>query len=811
MEVSNIYITTYLESIMVHRGHLIEDWESGSGLSRLKDMLLLTTDAVENIGDTAYESLTGLELDQEGVIRKRRKKWEPEQLERNLSNAFICFEWTEAMKSFALLLRDLMVQHQKAEKLFRNGQVDSEKYQLQKDESVNTLDEALAFIRPFFIQKMNAFGTDDKALHKIYEGYELQDNPWPVYRPQFEALGKQAEELIQIDKRINEIDRSFEQIRTLISNTPQLCQKEFQQFIAKAQKAKDYVDNNLEEKPGAVAVFLEDLENEIKLPDHLGTYNQEMNEKLAPLEGKLNLPVGILGGHILNKEIDFHRKVKQWTEAEMQPLLYEVWEHTENLEGGLKMALINIRNRASILAKGDKESIALQGDKEQSIQPLKNFLFRAKEWVTKIEKLEQEIKLRLHKDFHFVNAYDNKQEFLSSSLQSALKNLHFGESGVVLFFKNTYQKFVGFFRNVWKDVRKEETLSTSEKIVRAIESQSLTIQENQYASIFLTKGYIGESFWVGRQDLLDRFKEIVKSWEMGFRGGVLLTGNRLAGKSLFGEKISNMHFPKNTMRIVPNNLIKVHGRKIMADYELSPVLDFIFKHSEGEKTLIWIDDLELWTNHEVPLGKNIRALRDFVDNAPAHFFFVVSMSNWLKAHLQNLYQVDLLFQAEINLDHMDKEEVARAIMIRHGATHKKLIDELGSDLQPADLQDKINKVYKAAYGNIGEALNFWIANTEEIDSDNVRFEKITNYPLPDFLTPDASVLLSAIMLQKITTDYRLRRLFGTPYRSKYKSTLQRLVSLKILVRNMDGTLVVNECIANELAYMLDHKKYLVFS
>jgi len=424
--------------------------------------------------------------------------------------------------------------------------------------------------------------------------------------------------------------------------------------------------------------------------------------------------------------------------------------------------------------------------------------------------LENQIKDRVDVNFFLSPIYDPEEEFLPVSMQSTFNNLDIGQNRIILFFQNQYNRLRNFVRRIQRDVEKEGTLSQSEKVVRAIESLSVKEPESQYNNIFQTKGYVGESFWVGRAEPLQHLHGIIEMWEKGFRGGVMLVGQRLSGKTLFGEKVAHLHFPKNTIRVVTNSLVKVRGKKMVTGFDLGEILDFIKNNTINEKALVWIDDLELWANESISLGQNVRALKDFMDTYSGQLFCMVSMSNWVKSHLNHLYQIEASFQAEINLDKMERPEISKAIMIRHGATHKLLVDENGEELSAPVFQDKVNKVFKSAGGVIGDALNRWVVGMQELDEEKVKHEILPSYNLPDFLNPDVSVLLTAIFLQKITTDYRLRRLFGSPFNNKYKSILRRLISLKIVVRNLDGTLEINDCIANDLARDLSMKKYLQF-
>jgi hypothetical protein len=65
-------------------------------------------------------------------------------------------------------------------------------------------------------------------------------------------------------------------------------------------------------------------------------------------------------------------------------------------------------------------------------------------------------------------------------------------------------------------------------------------------------------------------------------------------------------------------------------------------------------------------------------------------------------------------------------------------------------------------------------------------------------------------MEKRTNEYRLRKLFGSPFQEKFNFIIQRLISIGILTRHIDGWLEVNEVVVNEVGKILEEKNYLKF-
>jgi hypothetical protein len=316
-------------------------------------------------------------------------------------------------------------------------------------------------------------------------------------------------------------------------------------------------------------------------------------------------------------------------------------------------------------------------------------------------------KKRLAESFRLSGIYQQGSEFLPVALQTTIQQFSLDQNKWAKLLKNWFVKRTQFFRNLRHTVHQEETLSISEKAARYIKARAGDGANYQYANIFITKDYIGESFAVGRTKELNHFGTLVVNWRSGFRGAVCITGKRFSGKSLFGEVAANRYFHGKTIRLSPNEAVRVQGRKLDATHDVEACLAFVKKYSLNTHPLVWIDDLEHWSDPEIPLARNVRMLIKFMDDHADDIFFMVSMSNWLKAHLDTFLDFEKAFQAKINLDRMELADIRQAILIRHGATHKKLVNENGETLTPQEFNKITTAIYRETEGNIGEALSRW--------------------------------------------------------------------------------------------------------
>lgn len=741
------------------------------------------------------------------LLLENNDAFSKERLELMLTN----YAWLPQMKSYLLLWRDTIFQVKKAIVLRWDNVLTIEEFNVFKQQAYQVIEEATLHLVNF-IDKQVAFISESRrnSIKAQITEWGLQNNPMKVYESQIKRIEEQCQKLMEDFKTLEINQQGFKNIYQLINNNIERYQMIVQKREGSATETIDFITSNILTKKGKIATHIRHLENNIEYNNNQEAFSTEFEKALLNITGRANISISTNDGFLQTKEISFQRKVKQWTEAEILPLMYEVWEIMEFITDNLKMAMMNIQNRASIIAQEQQTELSQKSIQDVS-SPLSIFLKRTDKWREELEPLLNLIKERLEDNFKLSIIYHTKNDFLPIPLQSTLNSYWFADSKYYQELNKYYKIVAQRVQQFISSVEQETTLSSSEKIVRYVQTKKTSNENYHYSSIFLTKGYIGEAFWIERKLEMQHIKGLIDQWRLGFRGSLLLHGQRFSGKTLFGEMVANRYFSNNLIRLSPNSIIHFNGRKLQTTYDLETALEFIKKYNTNLQPLVWIDDLELWASTDCLITENIRTLKKYIDNNSHNIFFMVSMSNWTKEHFNKIHEIEKVFQADFNLDRMNVEETQRAILIRHGATHRTLVDENRIEVSQNQLRKMTQRVAKSVNGNIGEALNLWANSIKQIEEDNVKFDFHQNYPIPDFINPDIGIVLSSIMMEKRTSEYRLSKLFGQRFQEKYRNIIQRLISVGLLVRHLDGNLEVNEVVVNEVGRLLEREKYLKFS
>ncbi|MEZ4983723.1 MAG: hypothetical protein R2795_01585 [Saprospiraceae bacterium] len=706
------------------------------------------------------------------------------------------YEWMPAAKSFVLLfLRDTALECQKAHLLWLDNRMTNASYEKWHQSAHATLVQASSELSDYYDTLLAAYPAQNRTTQQQLDRWKHQDLPWPVYKEQFIMVGQQIagiekQAAFLLDKR-----PLIQQIEQLITINISDCEQELKSLNTIAQQGLAF--------DGATDVaipFVEELENSIPQTQYGVSCNQEVEQAVKRLPGDISIMIGSKAGQLTTKELNLQKFINRWLDAEVFPLLYEIWELTINIRNNLKMALVNIRNRAVILS-GENKSNASEGN--ALFLPLANFQQQLQLLQQELSNLQSTLRERMEGNFCLSNLYQKEELFLSVPFSSNITQFRKSQNALGTLIANWWKVGQQTVEKGLAKLRAEDALGHAEKISRHIYQRTPRAHNHPYTSIFLTKGYVGESFWVGRQQEMERMDTLITRWLDGYRGAALLTGPRLCGKSLFGDVVSNRYFPTSTLQLHPNSHFHWKGKRYYCGYNLKDALEVIARHSTDQKPLVWIDDLELWHDHQYNISLNVATLQHYIDRYANRIFFMVAVGNPLATLLETTHQFSHAFQAVVPLDTMPFEAIRQAVSIRHGATHKVMVQgEENMAVGPGEFNAFVQQVFRQSAANIGETLNNWAVSVEMTDEQLMRFVPLGRQVMTDFPDAAMALILRILVLEKRTTEYRLRKRFGPAYNPTYSQALLRLMGMKVVERHIDNWLELNETVANEVTHWL---------
>lgn len=443
-------------------------------------------EASKLVGDASYESLN----ESVGSLSMS------DQLDAYLLNHV----WADHLKSFFILWRDVLFQLQKAAILLSENMITTAGFNQLSRRSHETLQAAAEALKGIIEKEKEGIKKQKKGVERKIDVWKHQNDPWPVYKSQIQKLVEQSTRLNTQFNQLKKTATAFEEIRSLVKRDLHFCGHEIQGIKQHANAAVSFIAAHIKDKPKQIPPHLEEAEDKIAIRNHLNVFSTELEETLEILEEKIEVPVNVSEGVVYYKDINIKQGVRQWLESEILPLLYEIWELTDNVDYGMKMSLVNIRNRVIMVSNETNESGAITLDDKEASQPLLAFLAKEHKWEESFQQLEQLVYERLKEDFSVSNIYELQQPFLPIPLEYTINQFGIGRNKLAEQLKNWMRKLTGTVAQIKSSVAKEEMLSVFEKVVRFIQARKGSEDNDHYASIFLTKGYLGESFWVGREN-----------------------------------------------------------------------------------------------------------------------------------------------------------------------------------------------------------------------------------------------------------------------------------------------------------------------
>ncbi|HZL08451.1 MAG TPA: ATP-binding protein [Prolixibacteraceae bacterium] len=801
-------IKSYIDNFSARFQSLLNQASQTGQADEILEQLVMTSDELGRLlielGQTASEK-----------ISSNKQAEDPVSANSLILQYIITHICSESSKIFMLLWRDSIFQIQKA-KLFT---VDGEGNEMILQQLV--LDNQLVFMgagkellnnlhQP--VENLKAYPNHyNKQLKK----WLLQEDPWPSYEKQIREIILQCHTLHKKHLIILKSAQGFQGIKAKIFEAVKFCNEELSEVSSFINQATEFIQTETqsasEKSLTRIANKLQVIESQVNITYHIDVFNAGIEDELTHIAGETEFTIQTQNGLLMQARINFLKRLTMWLNREIFPLLFEVWEVTELNKNGLKMALQNIRNMA-LLSSSDTVDKNLQTFNEKNyLQPLLVLNDNNSNTISQLAEFSNIIHQRIAADFKLSLVYDPERYFLPFSSGTALTNrIDLGRIKLLKVSQSWFSNQIIRFHHFRKKVVQEYSLSRAEKMVRFIQVRQRDESNIHYTSFFITKGYFGDLFAIGRDEELAHLALLINNWREGFRGSVIITGQRFSGKTLTGELAASRNFPNNTIRLSPGVTLSLHGRKMAATYNIADSLEFIAKNREHSKYLIWIDDIELWWEPNIPLYRNIKELSHFIDHNSGHFFFMVSMNLSTYHHLKQVTELERIFQAHIHLGKLSAAEIEKAILIRHLATHRSLVNQKQEKVGPAEFRRISKAIAQASMGNIGDALNLWSYFIEKVDEEKVIFKNIPSGAIPDFYRPDQAILLTSVMLQKRTNEYRLRKLFGPAFTERYKPVLMRLISIGLIERQLDGWLEINERVVNEMGKMLDAKHYLTY-
>lgn len=714
----------------------------------------------------------------------------------------IHFSYPDRFKSIILLVRDSLLQLSIAKLRSLENLTSDKKVIDHFEKTKDLLQTELEKTLNYFNVERKSILEKPEVLKRKLEAVKHYSNPWKTYHSQFQTIFSQFKDIDLIHKALERTIAQYHLISEMVLQMRTDVQKTNALFASKVNLCLQGLEKISE---------IEQLNDTIKLFDDLITSGISQNIRpettIRDLEdavdklSSLSVSVASRDGYLVLKKIDFKKSAEKWLDYEILPYLSDLWDGQEANFSHLLNVASQIKSSLQV-AKKTQRLNSFHGE----FASLNSINQEQKNTISQSEDAARHIEENLAQKFKVTVIY-HQDEYLKVPLQTNFSMLSTNKSGNI---RHLSAKLAQLFKNVGKQVKDVHEKTPHQKLEIALEILETRNEKeipDHYHSLFLNKNFIGDLFLVKRTRQEEALEKIIGYWKKGQSRSIAVVGDPLSGKSTLMEYATHQFKSNDVHYLVPGNEISIEGRKLKMGRNLEEVLSFVRRSISNSKPILVLDDLHLWRDSEQSLITNVNALVDFKSLSASKAFVIVGMNNSLRLHLDCRIPFSQAFTNILETNISTSDEIYRAVLLRHGASHRTLVEKEGKTMTEEQLRKKISWLTKKFDYNVGAVLQAWIFCTDVQEDSSIQFsEKETH--LNDFLSITELLILKNCLLFGYSSDLELKNLFTERFESEYKPAIRKLLNIGVLDRDPNGYIIVKNTVRQDLYSILKYRELL---
>jgi len=319
-----------------------------------------------------------------------------------------------------------------------------------------------------------------------------------------------------------------------------------------------------------------------------------------------------------------------------------------------------------------------------------------------------------------------------------------------------------------------------------------------YQQLFLRKNNYFMDFWHGKPRELEEAAKTIARHERGFNGALLITGEHNSGKTFFVNYIVNQYLEKRQIfNITPpfagsaneSEFIRALQKATESTESVKKTLETI-----PEKTVIIIEDLELWWEKTIQGLKVIKLICELVAKYGDRILFIITANSHAFRSINRFVKVDSYMLSTIDCKPFNAEELKNIVLQRHRSGNIRFIykGKKESEMRSWDYARLFNTYFNYTRGNVGLCLQTWMANIEKSDATTI---KIKTPHRPDThvlnkLNPETLVFLVQFILHKRLSYEKIQRIMLMPL-PQVKEKIKLLKRAAIIIEHNAGVYTLN--------------------
>ncbi len=259
------------------------------------------------------------------------------------------------------------------------------------------------------------------------------------------------------------------------------------------------------------------------------------------------------------------------------------------------------------------------------------------------------------------------------------------------------------------------------------EKSVISVLPHYYVTLFNGKSSIGRDFWVNRPIEEEVFKKALKRYREGYKGGILIVGERNSGKTAFCKEMSATHLKnQHVYSVFP----PVQGNSEVAGFNKA-IAKATQKRGDAAQALgrvpagstVIINDLELFWDRSDNGNDVIKLVADLVDQYSHKILFIININPFAWKSIDEPNQLSQYFIEEITMMPFDAEALRDLVLNRHRSSGMTLGFDATEPLSEVQLARLFNNYFNYSKGVPGTALGGWLSNIRKISGNKLLINK----------------------------------------------------------------------------------------
>ncbi|MCF8332056.1 MAG: ATP-binding protein, partial [Bacteroidales bacterium] len=326
-----------------------------------------------------------------------------------------------------------------------------------------------------------------------------------------------------------------------------------------------------------------------------------------------------------------------------------------------------------------------------------------------------------------------------------------------------------------KQNKQKETTEAEDilNIIEASEGNSDVINSLPfyYRQLFLRKQNYLMDFSVGREKELEKAKKALTRYQFGYKGSILILGERYSGKTFLAQHIINkLMYKSNFILIYPPHAGSVNRndfkQTLISATDKSGEYDDIFSDLPAN-SIILFEDIDLWWERTVDGMEIISLIMKLIQRYANRYMFLVTANKHTFYLINKIQKIEHQFLSMIDCEPMNARDLGKAIMLRHesGSLKFKLGRQSENQIKPWVKARLFSNYFTYSRGNIGIALRSWIQNITHFGNGIIQIkephkpdlEKINNLETDWYIAIVQIILHRRVTVEKFSRIMRIHR------------------------------------------------------